>query len=211
MDMDGTGDFLIWSDGGATSEWNTDGLFLYKDRNNDVGGKLPLLMEEGRRPEDSFEMVLAPSEDENADVLVWKRRDPDDVYSMEFALKKSAIEYDGMFLWSAWANNDADGHLKMDYNDLMNLASAGSPYVGNVDYPLKGVALLDNTCRMPFGFNPTGAEPGVCYGVSPTAVPASPNHEVNTPSTPGPVPTPDKSCPPGYYYSDVVGGCVLFI
>ena len=195
VDMDGTGDYLIWAQGDRNSEWNSDGVLFLYDRNNDVGGKQALYTELNRRPEDSFEKVLFDGDADASEELLWKRRDPDDVYAIEFALKKSAINRDGMFLWSAWANDDADGRYKMDYNDLMTLEKAGSPVMGEEDYPMKGLSLMDNTCRLPYGFEPSGSEPGVCYGVSATPVPVK-----NTGGGGPPAPTPTPcNCP----------GCVM--
>ncbi len=195
VDMDGTGDYLIWAQGDRNSEWNMDGVYFLYDRNNDVGGKQALYTELNRRPEDSFEKVLFDGNADAAEEMLWKRRDPDDVYAIEFALKKTAIEKDGMFLWSAWANNDAEGRYKMDYNDLMTNEKAGSPVMGEANYPLKEISLLDNTCRLPYGFTPSGSEPGVCYGVKSTAVPEPVKVKNSDNSAPAPAPTP---CPYNY-------------
>jgi hypothetical protein len=79
-----------------------------------------------------------------------------------------------------------------DYNDYFTSAEAGSPVSGSSTYPLKELALVDNTCRWSVGFEPTGNEPGVCF----------------TPPTPTPIPptaAPELGSITGYVYNDYNG------
>jgi hypothetical protein len=66
------------------------------------------------------------------------------------------------FLWSAWADAGLKAPDYFDYHDMYNQETAGSPYPGSSLYPIKNLALFDNTCRSYFGFEPTGNEPGLC-------------------------------------------------
>jgi hypothetical protein len=73
---------------------------------------------------------------------------------------------------------------KLDYVDRLPLAEAGSPVRDNEYYPLKQLFLVDNTCREPFGFEPTRYEPQVCpVPVPPTKTPG-PSSSSSEPGVP---------------------------
>jgi hypothetical protein len=82
---------------------------------------------------------------------------------------------------------------KLDYVDRLPISEAGSPIKNNMYYPLKGLFLVDNTCREAFGFEPTRYEPQICP-VEPT-----PTKEPNKPPPPGVTVPPPQQCqpPPG--------------
>jgi hypothetical protein len=59
-----------------------------------------------------------------------------------------------------------------DYNDTMGPTLAGSP-IKDDHYPLKELYSLDNTCRLPYGFEQIGAFiRGMCITQPPPTNPA---------------------------------------
>jgi hypothetical protein len=85
---------------------------------------------------------------------------------VQLAVRRSLIDDDSAFMWGAWADAGVSNPAWADYNDHFTLAEAGSPLSSSQEYPLKALAQVDNTCRMYFGFTPTGREAGICevYG-----------------------------------------------
>ncbi|MEJ2010936.1 MAG: hypothetical protein P8X64_01790 [Anaerolineales bacterium] len=176
LDRDGRGDWLFAVEGGLTDGWTTDGVRAWQDANGDVGGPTPLAADGEAADGDGYELLFFDQgygEDPDA---AWARSLPGGGSGMQFAVKRDVLEADAGFLWSAWASAGALDPSEFDLNDRISAAEAGSPILGDADYPLQGLAQLDNTCRMYFGFTPTGNEPGVC------ALPYTP--------TPEPSPTP---------------------
>ena len=55
-----------------------------------------------------------------------------------------------------------------DYNDAFGPGAAGSPIKGT-DWPVKALFNLDNTCRLPYGFEQAGGYPGMCKIGTPVA------------------------------------------
>jgi hypothetical protein len=65
------------------------------------------------------------------------------------------------YAMGAWAGTDLNPAL-FDYNDHQTHIQAGDPDPGIQLYPLKGLAEIDNTCRLAIGFASNGKEPGLC-------------------------------------------------
>jgi len=64
---------------------------------------------------------------------------------------------------------------KFDYNDTMGPSEAGSPINTDANYPLNALFNLDNTCRLPYGFEQIGVLyiPGMCITLPPAPEPES--------------------------------------
>ena len=41
-DMDGRGDYLVWTNLPKSQEWSTEGVSVWKDANNNIGGPQPI-------------------------------------------------------------------------------------------------------------------------------------------------------------------------
>jgi hypothetical protein len=78
------------------------------------------------------------------------------------AVHRPLLAEDGSFLWGAWADDGVNNPAFLDYSDHFSAQEAGSPIQADAEYPVKALAAVDNTCRMYFGFSPTGSEPGIC-------------------------------------------------
>jgi len=60
----------------------------------------------------------------------------------------------------------------LDHNDTMGPGEAGSPINTDDNYPLNALYNLDNTCRLPYGFEQMGASyPGMCISQFPALEP----------------------------------------
>ncbi len=182
-DRDGRGDVLLWVRGDGNTEWNIDQVYVFQDLNGDVGASRPMLSDAVASGNDGYEHVLFSPEVLNDPDAAWKRVNPSDSKVIQLAIKKSLLGNAAAFLWSAWADDGISDPALFDYNDAFTFAQAGSPIGGNDEYPLKEVFLVDNTCRLAFGYEPTGFEVNGCVKPTPTPTPPPPT------DTPEPTPT----------------------
>ena len=163
LDRDSRGDVLLWAKGDGKKEWDITDVFVFEDSNDDVGGSRPLIAEAPDYDGDSFDKTLFSIENLSDPDAAWKRVDPSDKEVMQLAVKKSLLGNAKVFMWNGWADDGPKNTTQFDYNDIYTLEKAGSPLSGTNDYPLKELYLVDNTCRLPWGFEPTGNELNVCY------------------------------------------------
>lgn len=188
---DGVGDYLVWAHPPYTTTWSTDTVQVYSDPNHDVGGASPEKSDANATtsapyPGDGYETIIFNQGQGNDPDLAWVRLDPNNGSTVQFAFKISLAGH--AFMWGVWADAGLKDPGKFNYNDRFTLEQAGSPIKGNVDYPIKAIYQVDNTCWAAFGFNPRGDEPHLC---PPLTQPAS----TKAPKAPTVVPT--SSCPPG--------------
>lgn len=169
ISRDGRGDLLLWALGDGSTEWRITDVFVYQDANNDVGGSRPLLAEAPNYSGDSYEKLLFSPDHLDDPDAAWKRVDPADDSVIQLAIKKSVLGNATAFMWNGWTDDGVKDPAMFDYNDFFTLTEAGSPIGGAADYPLKDLYLTDNTCRLAYGFEPTGNETGLCYVPEPAA------------------------------------------
>lgn len=174
LDVDGRGDYLILA-AAPGADWSTDGVRVWTDANNDVGGNYPVQPEEGVTG-DGYETLVFDSGLGADPDTAWVRISPSDPNAVEIAFKSALIENDAIFTWNGWTERSVLTPAWYDYNDHFTAAEAGSPLTEQTDYyPAKALAELDNTCRWAVGFTPTGQEPGICYiPTPPTSQPTGP-------------------------------------
>ncbi len=170
LDLDGHGDWLILGQVPPDSTWTTDGVRACRDANGDVGGPTAMRVDTPNASRDGYEDCVFDSGYGLSPDEAWIRRDPSHADYVQIAFLFSLIGSDGEFLWGAWSDEGLQDPSSFDYHDAYTITEAGSPASESSHYPLKAVALLDNTCRWGYGFTPTGTEPGACY-VPPTATP----------------------------------------
>ncbi|MEJ2011553.1 MAG: carboxypeptidase-like regulatory domain-containing protein [Anaerolineales bacterium] len=170
LDLDGHGDWLVTGQAPPDSSWTTDGVRACRDANNDVGGPTAMRVDAPNAARDGYEDCVFDSGYGIGPDEAWIRRDPSHANYIQVAFLFSLIGSDGEFLWGAWADEGLREPAWFDYQDHFTAVEAGSPASTSSEYPIKAVALLDNTCRWGYGFTPTGTEPGACY-VPPTATP----------------------------------------
>jgi hypothetical protein len=183
IDRDGRNDLLLWARGDGDTDWNITDVYIYQDGNDDVGGARPFLTEAPNYDGDSYErVVFSPDHMDDPDAA-WKRVDPADDSVMQLAIKKSVMDDAAAFLWNGWADDGVKDPTQFDYNDFFTLHEAGSPISGAADYPLKDLFLTDNTCRLAFGYEPTGGEANLCNAPDPD-IPEEPSAPAPPPDAP---------------------------
>ena len=160
-DADGRGEVLIRAALPPDSEWTTDGVQVFLDQDGDVGGVIPLHMEDPNPDLTGYETMIFDSGVGEDPDLAWVRRDPEEANQLHMAFKED-LKGELGFLWSAWADGGLHDPGLYDYNDQFLPEDAGSPSDENIFYPVKMVELVDSTCRSWYGMTPTGNEPGLC-------------------------------------------------
>lgn len=121
---------------------------------------------------DGYETLLFDHGTGTDPEAAWVRQSPANPTTLQIAVKKTSIGHDS-FLWGAWTDFGLASPALFDYNDFFTVQQAGSPYASDPNYPLKALYGMDNTCRVTYGFTPTGHEPGICGAVQPTKAPTA--------------------------------------
>ena len=161
-DLDGRGDWLITVFQPATKEWTTDGVELWFDTNNDVGGSVSVTADDLGRG-NGYETKLFDRGFGNDADLAWARLSPQQPYTVQLAVKASLIGNSQAFMVGVWAGGDTLDPALFDLNDHFTQEQAGSSLVEfEFYYPIKAIAEIDNACRVAVGFQPSGGEPGLC-------------------------------------------------
>jgi len=86
--------------------------------------------------------------------LVWVRQTTDsDLPAVEIAFEKWIFK-DGKeaFMWSVLSSDVAVDPTTLYYHDHFTAEQAGAANTDDPNYPLKDLAAVDNTCRVPLGF-----------------------------------------------------------
>ncbi len=164
---DGRAEILLTTRPSYTAEFSADNVAAYLDINSDVGGS------NINRPDDfasdGFEAIIFdlgrgayPEEDPD---LVWVRQTTDsDLPAVEIAFEKWIFK-DGKaaFMWSVLSSDVAVDPTILYYHDHFTAEQAGAGNTDDPNYPFKDLAAVDNTCRVPLGFQAVGNEPLGCY------------------------------------------------
>jgi hypothetical protein len=137
------------------------------DLNGDVGGNV--VNRPDSSPGDGFETTIFnlaqgvyPQDEPD---LAWARQTTDgSLPAVEIAFKKWIFK-DGReaFMWSALASQSPIDPAVFVFHDHYSAEQAGAANTDDPNYPLKELAALDNTCRVPFGFQAMGNEPFGCF------------------------------------------------
>jgi hypothetical protein len=159
LDADGDGDWLISAAEPQSSDWSTDGVRAWNDLNDDIGGENPMQPDSGPAVGDGYEAVPFDQGLGSDSDAAWARLVENHV---QIAIRRTLIDGDSAFLWGGWAMQVDTLTEIFDLNDRFSFGEAGSPLITSDQYPVKELALVDNTCRMYFGFTPSGSEPGLC-------------------------------------------------
>jgi hypothetical protein len=176
LDLDGRGDVLVLAAQPKSTEWTTDGVQVWFDANDDVGGD-SVINSDGAAPGDGYEDKVFDQGIGHDPDTAWIRISPDDPNTLQIAVKLSLFNGDKNYLVGFWAGNKILDPALFDINDHFTHEQAGEAMVDfEVYYPVKDVAELDNTCRLSVGFTPNGNEPGMCFvpGVYNGGGPAAP-------------------------------------
>ncbi len=158
----GRGDLLVWVTQFGT-DWSTDGITIYINKTGTVGGLDPMVAEEDYKGKGYSEMI-----EMEGDAVAWARLDPNNPTAVQIAVSRILLGNPEEFLWGAWADGGTKDPSLFDYNDHFGPSEAGSPLNTSEDYPLRALASMDNTCRLPYGIDQLeSAVPGMCITSQP--------------------------------------------
>ncbi|GAB4505148.1 MAG: hypothetical protein Fur0043_21430 [Anaerolineales bacterium] len=161
-DLDGRGEWLVLVDHPASKEWSVAGVQVWFDANKDVGGSVSVGADNGGNG-DGYETLLVQNGQGDDPDLAWARLSSDNAVTVELAVKRSLLGTDKSYMIGGWAGNQALDPAQFDFNDHMTHEQAGAALIELENfYPIKGLAELDNVCRVAIGFAPKGSEPGSC-------------------------------------------------
>lgn len=172
--LDGFGDVIVIASPPFSTEWMTDTVRVYADKNHNTSGASSA-RSDAPYPADGYESLLFDGgqiSNEDPD-LAWVRINADTNATVQFAIKRSVVGT--IFMFGVLADAGMKDVTKLDYVDRFTEEEAGSPVKDKKYYPLKALYAVDNTCREAFGFDPTGFEPMLCpREIPPTPKPGQP-------------------------------------
>jgi hypothetical protein len=170
LNRDGFGDYAIIAKPPFSPEWSTANVQVYKDENHNTGG-LSGAKSDAPLPGDGYEKLIFDSGIGDDPDLAWVRINAGRRATVQFAFKQSLSG--GKFMMGVMADAGFKDVGMLDYVDRFTRAEAGSPIRGNMDFPLKKLFNVDNSCREAFGFIAGGFEPQLCPRDEPTPEPGT--------------------------------------
>lgn len=163
---DGRAEILLATRPPYTNEFTAENVSVYLDINSDVGGS------NINRPDnfegDGFETVIFDLNQgvypEGDPDLAWVRLTADGALpAVEIAYKKWIFGGGNeKFMWSVDSSSSPLNPTILYYQDSFTAEEAGAANSEDPNYPIKALAEMDNTCRVPLGFQATGNEPLGC-------------------------------------------------
>jgi len=161
LDGNGEGEWLIFGQAPASTEWTTDGVRASQDANDDVGGQEPGVPEPPTGLTDGYENLVFDSGQGSDPDAAWIRQAPAGSSQVQIAFKTSLVG-SVEFLWGAWTDQGPRDPALFDYHDHLTPQQAGSPHPTHSNYPLNQLHSVDNTCLDALDFATTGSEPRLC-------------------------------------------------
>ena len=173
INIDSRGDYLLLVTGLNSTEWTTDGVQVWRDQNDDVGGEKPQAPD--GRLGDGYETLLFDAGMGLDPDLAWARINPADGASVEFAFKPIILSHDQKFAWWAWTALGGLDPAGMEIVDSLQNSAAWK---------------FDNTCGWIFNGKPSNLLTNICKIIVPTATPVP----TSTPKFIGCVTKTDAQC-----------------
>jgi hypothetical protein len=163
LNIDGRGDLLIQVPAPSSNEWTEDSIKTWWDSDGDVGGRVIVRSDSPVFRGSGYETLKTDAATGREPDKVWSRLSTSSNHMLQIAVLEELIGgKDGKFSWKPYTDGVPFPPSQYDLNDYYPLEQAGSPLIGERDYPLKAVYAVDNTCRGLSGLSPTGREQGVC-------------------------------------------------
>lgn len=160
LNIDGRGDYLLQITAPTSKKWSESGTKMWWDSDGDVGGQVINRSDPIGNKGSGFESIKINSDADKNKGDLWSRLIDS---GLEIAIKDTWIGgKEGKFTWKPYSDGNPFSPSQYDLNDYYLLEQAGSPILGERDYPLKAVYAIDNTCRGLSGLMPSGSEQGVC-------------------------------------------------
>lgn len=163
LNIDGRGDLLVQVPAPTSTDWAEDGIKTWWDSDGDVGGRVVVRSDSRVYRGSGFETLKIDAAAGREPGKVWSRLSPSSDHMLQIAMLEELVGgKDGKFTWKPYSDGVPFPPSQYDLNDYYSLEQAGSPLIGERDYPLKAVYAVDNTCRGLSGLTPSGREQGVC-------------------------------------------------
>ena len=166
FDLDGRGDLLVLvSEPGKESgrKWSTQGVQVWADTNNDVGGEKPSLPEGSVAGDGYDQMLFGQGEGDDPD-SAWARVFLTNSASLELAFKTEYLDGETAFKWWVWSGYDAYSPDSFELHDHYSQEQAGSVYQGLEYFPINQLDSLDSSCANMWGASPDPDDPDYCFG-----------------------------------------------
>lgn len=187
MNLDGRSRYLIRGSRPLTEEWTVQDVDVWRSSSSEqplaaLGAGIPVTGAFG------FDVsMLRAGKGDDID-LAWIRLAPGLPDTVEIAFKNSLAGGEkGKFVWRPFTDGAPFDPKQYDLQNSFTLEQAGSPIIGEKDYPLKAVFAVDNTCRVASGYEATGKEPGICQQPPPPETEEKPvSPPAGIPHIPGP-------------------------
>ncbi len=158
---DSFGDYLIVAQPPFSEDWNAEAIKIYADTDRDSAGVNASKSDALFSGNGYDQLIYSIPEGVGTDIdLAWVRMNAGPLATIQFAFKKSFAG--SSFLYSVLSDAGLKDIARLDYVDYFTEADAGSPVRSNLNYPLKALYAVDNTCYQAFGFKPSGYEPKIC-------------------------------------------------
>lgn len=158
QDFGGYANWLFLVEAPSSTEWTTEGVQVWRDANDDVGGTDTIFPDTVGANGDGYEVL----DDDDPDAA-WVRLSSEHPNSLEIAFKKSLFGEGTKYMVAAWAGTEDLDPSLFDLNDRFTHEQAGALNHEYVDfYPIKEISEIDNTCRTAIGFDPTANVKGLC-------------------------------------------------
>jgi hypothetical protein len=164
---DGRAEVLLTTRPPYSTGFTADNMAVYLDADGDVGGEI--INRPDGFPANGFETTVFDLSrgiypEGNSD-LAWVRQTTDGTLpAVEIAFARWMFRDGGeSFMWSVLADDAVIDPALLYYNDSFTSEQAGAANTDDPNYPIKELAAMDNTCRVPLGFQASGNEPLGCF------------------------------------------------
>lgn len=187
--LDSRGNYLVLASEPKSTQWTTDGVQLWQDTNNDVGGAKSFVYDQNQS--NGYETQLFNAGVGNDPDLAWARVSPKDPTIIEFAVKASILGEAKTFAWWSWTGIQNLNPAQFEVVDRLQDTEAWN---------------MDNSCSWIYGTKPEeGQVANLCAIVKPTPTPTLPP-TVNEPTS-----CPVQTCPFLSFWDQATCTCKRFI
>jgi hypothetical protein len=164
LDLDSRGDLLVLVSEpgkGKRKEWSTQGVQIWADSNNDVGGHLPKIPED-TVVADGYDTLLFDQGTGSDPNGAWARVFMTGSAYVELAFKSDYLEGDIDFKWWVWSGYEESSPDLFDFHDFYSQEETGATNQEMNFFPINEVYALDSSCASMWGANPNPADPDFC-------------------------------------------------
>ncbi len=164
LDVDGRGDLLVLVFGpgkDAGSEWSKEGVQIWADTNNDVGGLVPNFPEDAVVADGYDTLIFDQGNGDNPNGA-WARAFLTGSAYVELAFRTDYLKGDLDFKWWVWAGYRNYTPAMFEFHDFFSHEKAGDANEGMDFFPIKEFFAVDSSCANMWGSSPNFTDPDFC-------------------------------------------------